>query len=342
MLFEIFFTFITACAVIALSILLAPKFGLIDHPHEARKKHITPTPTSGGLAIFLTIIFSLTYYHFDLLDSYFYLLLATGACVVIGVIDDIFHIRALVKMLLQILIVSIFVILSGLKIHYLGDLFGFGAVGTRWVAIPFTIFCMVVLMNAINWIDGMDGLSGGILFIIFAMLLLVAGNSIIAPIILTVMVVIFAFLLFNMRWPWLKKAKIFMGDAGSLGLGFVLAWVVIYLTQIDAVKEIPPMVAVWIISYPCFDMISSVLNRIVDKKPIYSADNLHAHFIIKQKFNLSVAMTSYLLILLATIYGGLGLILYYILKMPEFMLLINWLLVAMLHFLVIRKFAKSF
>ncbi len=339
MILEVLIILVAMVAFIHFGQRVAPYIGLIDHPSEARKKHKNATPAIGGAVIFIVFTLSLLIFLPMLSNIYSTLLAGMGAYVVLGVRDDIKHIRAHKKMLLQIVIALFFVAGAKMEIHLLGNIFGMGDIGTRWAAFPFTVLCIIVLINAINWIDGLDGLAGGVLFSILGLLFYSTYGSVITPIIIILMATIAGFLLFNIRTMFRAKAAIFLGDAGSLGLGFALSWIVIYLTQIEVTHQLTPMVAVWIISYPIFDMISSMINRTLNKTPLHSADNMHMHFLI-QNLGISVQNSSYILITTSTLYGLIGIFAHRF-GLPEFGLTFLWCVTLCIHFGVFRWLSIS-
>jgi len=313
---------------------MAPYLGLLDRPLEDRKKHIRVTPTVGGIVIFTTLCLSL--WLFSGLSFSFFMPLLAGMAgyIAIGVYDDIKHIRPLIKMAWQVAVAIVFVLVTGVKITYLGEIFGLGPLGTGLFAIPFTILCIVALINAFNWIDGLDGLAGGCILGMLVLLIYATPKTTMSPVLIISSATIFGFLMFNMRSHWRKHALVFLGDAGSLSLGFMLSCLVIFLTQDKSTGVLSPIVAAWIISYPIFDMVSCMLNRKLAKKSIYQADNMHAHFLL-QTLGCSPKTTSYILVAVSFLYGAVG-VLGDQIGIPEVGLAVMWGLGLALHFWVVR------
>jgi len=225
----LFFLPLLALACVALlipvAIRLAPALKLIDAP-QGRKHHEGDIPLVGGIIIFPVFIMCALLAGFSWgthwpLYSAIALLLFTGA------VDDKVHIHPMLKFFIQFCAAGLIVIPGGAQIHQLGDLFGLGLVGLDFLSLPFSIAAVVLLINAVNLMDGLDGLAAGFSAMAFAWMAVgfwlvgyVAGFLIIAILVGAII----GFLIYNMRHPWRKKASLFLGDAGSLCLGLCLAW----------------------------------------------------------------------------------------------------------------------
>ena len=237
---------------------------LVDLPDKSRKFHIRATPLTGGLAILISaLVTGEVYINLNDLrgfipDFTYYLVISSIALVFIFLIDDIKGIKASVRILLQIAL-SLFMILStDVYVSNLGNIFGFGDIYLGSFGIPFTIFCVVGLMNAFNMIDGINGLCAGcamtaLLFIGFStgliydsMLVLLIGAMI-------------GFLFFNLRIVG-KKRAVFLGDHGSNMIGFWVAWSAIYASQTEIYK-IEPITLVWFVAIPILDCIGLIVSR---------------------------------------------------------------------------------
>ena len=147
---------------------------------------------------------------------------------------------------------------------------------------PFTVFATVGIINAINMIDGADGLAGLLVFSALLMLTAAAvysGNVVIAERTIIMAGAVGAFLFYNMRFPWRNGASVFMGNAGSAFLGFVIAWISFRLTQGPS-HPVSPVLALWFVPIPIMDCLVLVLRRLRLKKSPFIADRNHIHHLM--------------------------------------------------------------
>jgi UDP-GlcNAc:undecaprenyl-phosphate GlcNAc-1-phosphate transferase len=256
------------------------RVGLIDHP-GGRKRHEGAVPLIGGPAMFAGFGFG----ALILLDSLFpyrALFAALGLLVVVGVMDDLHDLEPYKKLLVQI-VAALFMASWGLvSITQLGDLFGFGPMGLRGWSIPFTVVCVLGIINAVNMTDGADGLAGGLAFVsamFFGASALVLGHTASASLLFVMAAAIAGFLFFNMRLPWRPRAVIFMGDSGSMMLGLFLTWFSIELTQ-GGDERLPPIVAVWFLAVPILDMGLVTIKRLFKGVSPFRAGRDHLHYVL--------------------------------------------------------------
>lgn len=249
---------------------LASKIGAIDKPNE-RKVHSKVMPRIGGLAIFLGVVagyFTGGLHHQNLTA----ITLGAFIVVIVGVLDDIRELSAKVKLVGQLL-AAILVAVSGLTIDHLSIPF----IGNFELGIwsyPLTILWIVGIMNAINLIDGLDGLSAGISAIVIATIAILAGiNGKMLILMISVILLgsIIGFLFYNF-YP----AKIFMGDSGSLFLGYSIS-ILSLLGLYKSVTLFSFLVPIIILGVPVFDTTFAIIRRIVNKKPILAPDKAHLH-----------------------------------------------------------------
>lgn len=274
---QIFFIFVTALFA---SLTIVPflrrwalERGEVDHP-DGRKIHSRATPRLGGIAIFLAALFAMLV-HVDP-EPEVRGILAGGLVVFLtGLVDDLNRLSPRYKFLGQVGGCLIAMVVGKLYITSLGDLFGTGPVILPfWLAIPFTVFAVVGVINAINLIDGLDGLAGGISVIALASFLILAlqdGNQNVMFFCTAGLGAIFGFLKYNF-FP----ARIFMGDTGSLTVGFLLAFLAIALTQ-HAGNRVQPLIPVLILGLPILDTIRVMTTRILQKTSPFIADRTHLH-----------------------------------------------------------------
>lgn len=266
----------------------AIKVGAVDVPN-ARKVHTRIMPRMGGLAIYAAFVLTLLGFMLVAPDTLFgsarsaslvKSLLAGGTIIVlIGALDDRFELSAKVKLVGQILAACVVVFGFGLKVDFINVPFGDQYVNfDAWIAIPVTIFWIVGVTNAINLIDGLDGLAAGVSGISIATLLVMAvimGNPAVILLCSILLGCVIGFLFFNFH-----PARIFMGDSGSLFLGFSLAVIsLLGFKQVAIVSFITPLL---IIGVPLSDTFFAIVRRALQKKPIFAPDKGHLHHCLRE------------------------------------------------------------
>lgn len=255
----------------------APRLNLLDFP-KGRKDHAHPTPIIGGLAMvagFLLVMALVVPRH--AMNSMTSFAAASLLLVGVGLYDDRFDLRWYWRVLAQVVAALIMIYGAGVRVENLGGVFGMSDLG--WISVPFTVFATVGIINAVNMVDGADGLAGslvGACLVMLAAAAVYAGNSSLANISLVVAGVVVAFLLYNMRFPWQRRAKTFMGNAGSAWLGLVVAWVVFRLTQ-NAGHPVNPVLALWLIPIPVMDCLVLTVRRTREGRSPFAAGRDHIH-----------------------------------------------------------------
>lgn len=250
------------------------KVGAVDAPN-ARKVHTRIMPRLGGLAIYLAFIgallIALPMASGEKPHVIWGVLLGGTLVTLVGALDDRFDLPPMVKLLGQIAAAGV-VVSFGVKVEFVTIPFGDGA-SMGWLSVPLTIFWIVGVTNAINLIDGLDGLAAGVSAIatgtIFVLALMM-GNVTVAVLSAVLLGSIIGFLFFNFH-----PAKIFMGDSGALFLGFSLAALsVLGFKQATLVSFIVP---IFILGVPLSDTFFAIVRRVMNKKPISAADKNHLH-----------------------------------------------------------------
>lgn len=247
--------------------------GAVDLPDE-RKVHSRAVPRIGGVAIGMAWLFSLLVYV-DMTREVRGILAGSLVVFCIGLIDDLYGLTPKRKFMGQIVACLVTMAVGKLYIHQLGDLFGTGTlVIPLWLAIPFTVIAVVGVVNAFNLMDGLDGLAGGISSIAlsaFLILGLLNGNHLVVAMCAALLGGIFGFLKYN-----LYPARIFMGDTGSLMVGFIIAFLAVRLTQSQG-SGIQPLVPVLILGLPIADTFRVMGRRLLQRKSPFSPDRIHVH-----------------------------------------------------------------
>jgi len=239
---------------------------LLDVPND-RSSHKLATPKVGGIAIFAIFCLSIFIYPSFLLNHYLSML-AILLIFIVGFFDDLLELTPYPKFAV-IIVSSILIILDGYTINSLGTYFSV-TTSLGILSIPFTIFAVVGFTNALNLIDGLDGLAGSVSLVIllgFIYLGVIHDDSIILYLSSILAIGISIFLLFN-----LHPAKIFLGDNGALFIGFIIAMVAIKLLD-----YISPTSVFFLTGIPILDTLFVMVNRIKNKKSPFLADKTHLH-----------------------------------------------------------------
>ncbi len=253
---------------------IANRIGLVDHPNE-RKIHRVPKPLVGGIGIVISATFSsLLFVPIEGLRGFF---AGLAVLLLVGFFDDFLEIGHRKKFLAQIIATSLLMFLSNVHLTDFGNLLGFGDIvvpGVGWLVWIVTVFCVVGVTNALNMIDGLDGLAGGVSFVAFvsfAVLSSCIGDSSLVLLNLAIAGAVLGFL----RYNW-SPAILFMGDAGSLCLGFALSFMAISLTQ-SGDANIPPVIVLLVLAVPIADTLTVMIKRIVAGKSPFMPDKTHLH-----------------------------------------------------------------
>ena len=279
---------------------LAHKIGAIDVPKDDRRVHSKPIPRLGGIAIFGGF-FLVSVNVLPLTREMFGFFLASLIIIVMGVLDDTRGLGAKTKLLVQILC-AVIVYFFGVKIEFLTNPFDkeIGMMYLGMWGLPLTVFWIVGITNTVNLIDGLDGLAAGISAISAITLSLVAymANDISSTILLVALAGgAIGFLPFNFN-----PAKIFMGDTGSLFLGFALS-VISIEAAIKSAATLAVVVPILALGIPIFDTTFAIIRRANAGRPIMEADKGHLHHRLLSK-GLSQKQTVIALYLISCILGA--------------------------------------
>jgi UDP-GlcNAc:undecaprenyl-phosphate GlcNAc-1-phosphate transferase len=272
--------FIVALIVCALLILLlrkvAEEWGMLDHP-DARKRHACPIPTVGGLAMFIAVLLAVQF-GTQLTYPEKILLVCAGALVGLGMLDDKRNLPVSWRLMAQVTLAAIVVTGAEGTVSYIGSLFGI-PIHLGLLAIPLSLFAFVGGINAINMIDGADGLAGSMALVTTLGVVILsefADLDVPPDLPLALLGALAGFLMFNSR-VFVKRAWVFMGDAGSMWLGLVLGWFMAKMCQ----QHSDPGVIFWIFGLPLIDTLAVMLRRMRSRKSPFKADRTHLHHILE-------------------------------------------------------------
>lgn len=275
------FTFLVVAALVPASLPLARRWGLVDHP-GGRKQHNGAIPVTGGAVILLAMLASYGLFEADWNLRKAAFIGGALMLVVVGQLDDKYDLRWTWRIAAQALVAVLLALLAGVSAHNLQDVFGFAAANIGLLSLPFTVFVVVGIINALNMADGVDGLAGSLALVslaLFTGFALYAGDLFLAERLLTLGGAVMGFLLWNKRSPWLPQAKVFLGNGGSMLLGFILAWAALRLTQ-NPEHPVSPVLGPWTLALPLIDCVVLMLRRMRTGKSPFRADRNHMHHLL--------------------------------------------------------------
>ena len=271
----------------------ASTLGIIDIPNE-RSSHKVEIARSGGIGFFFAVVVVFPFFHLDLLLLHIWTYLAILFVFFIGLLDDRHNAAPSAKFFI-IIIATFLLYFDGIVINNIGIFFGV-PISLGWFALPFTIFAVVGFTNALNLIDGIDGLSSTLSIIILGALGIVGylySDFFMLITSLTFIVALLAFLVFN----W-HPASIFMGDSGSLTLGFIIS-----LLSIKALNYIPAVSILFLAAIPILDTLYVIIRRKINKRSAFAPDKCHIHHIVNVFMRDNVKSTVFTLGLIQFIYA---------------------------------------
>lgn len=255
--------------LVSIVIKFSSKIGMLDIPND-RSSHVAPTPRGAGVAMFFGYMIVLVLFHTSFVINYIGFFLALSLIFGIGVYDDNKGVSPKLKFIFIILAALLIFFINDFQIDTLGKWFGV-EINIHWlIALPITIFAIVGFTNALNLLDGLDGLAGSvslIIFISFAYIGYIYNDSFIATISIMMIVSLVGFLFFN----W-NPASIFMGDSGSLVLGFTIASVAIQAIDYISVTSVLLLTAL-----PIVDTLVVMTRRMQRGLSPFNPDKTHIH-----------------------------------------------------------------
>ena len=296
LLFGFLFAVSLGMVIIPRILVISHKKRLYDVP-DARKVHTMPVPRLGGLSFFPVILMSMflvigfrLYFwdmdtsslSFNMLYEYLFLFVGMTLLYLVGVCDDLVGVGYRYKFAVQIA-AALLLVLSGNWFDSLGGLFGIYSV-PAWIGMPFTVFIVVYITNAINLIDGIDGLASGLCCIalsVLSVIFFLRGQYVYALLAICTLDILMPFWCYNVFGNANRGHKLFMGDAGSLTLGYVISFLIIHMSVTNEVSPTlsnPYMVIAFsTVLVPLLDVIRVVLHRLREHKNPFLPDKNHFH-----------------------------------------------------------------
>lgn len=274
-------TFISSLIVVPIAKVVAIHINAMDEPNE-RKIHKVPMPRLGGLGIYISFLFGYILYG-DITTQMISILIGSFLLLLIGIIDDINSVKARYKLLVQTVAALIVVIYGQIYFTEI-TIFGLCITFPKIIAYILSTFFIVAITNAINLIDGLDGLAGGISSIYFLTIAIIAfilnrlgGLDIILCLLMLGSTL--GFLVYNF-----PPAKIFMGDSGSLFLGFMISVIALLGFKVTTITSL--FIPILVLSIPIFDTLLAILRRFIKGQNIGRADKEHFHHqLLKMRYS---------------------------------------------------------
>ncbi|MBQ2004462.1 MAG: undecaprenyl/decaprenyl-phosphate alpha-N-acetylglucosaminyl 1-phosphate transferase [Peptococcaceae bacterium] len=250
---------------------LAIKIGAVDKPNE-RKVHTKIMPRMGGLAIYLSF-FAVLFLSHEMTMQHIGLLTGGTVLVLVGIIDDKTDMPAKIKLLGQIFAACI-VVAAGVRVEFMTNFILGGVFPLYIFSVPFTVLWIVAITNAVNLIDGLDGLAAGTSIIAAATMAIsgyATGQTEMASMALILIGASLGFLKYNFH-----PAKIFMGDTGSMFLGYNLSVLAImgFTKSFTVLSLVTPIL---VLAIPILDTLFAIIRRKMNNKPIFKPDKNHLH-----------------------------------------------------------------
>ncbi|EJZ1570660.1 UDP-N-acetylglucosamine--undecaprenyl-phosphate N-acetylglucosaminephosphotransferase [Salmonella enterica] len=332
---ELISIFLFTTIFIFLARKVAIKIGLVDKPNF-RKRHQGVIPLVGGISVFAGICFMFgpSDYYIPHLSLY---LICAGVLVFVGAMDDRFDISVKIRAVVQAVIAVVMMVIAKLHLGSLGYIFG------PWELVlgPFgyflTLFAVWAAINAFNMVDGIDGLLGGLSSVSFAAMGLILwfdGQTSLAMWCFAMIAAILPYIMLNLGILG-RRYKVFMGDAGSTLIGFTVIWLLLETTQ-GKTHSISPVTALWIIAIPLMDMVAIMYRRLRKGMSPFSPDRQHIHHLV-MRAGFTSRQAFVLITLAAAILAGVGVTAEYSHFVPEWVMLVLFLLAFFLYGYCIKR-----
>lgn len=284
---------------------VARTIGLVDKPNE-RKHHKGAVPLVGGISIFLSIAQFLTAKPEVIPNSFLFLCCLT-VLIVVGALDDKFDISFKIRLTVQALLSISMMVFADLQLDNIGNIFGTGELHFGILSSVVTTFAVIGAINAFNMVDGIDGLLGGLAIVTFAgiaVLLNIENKYGLAYLCIVFIAAIVPYICMNLG-IFGRERKVFMGDAGSMMIGFTVIWLLLGASQEHSTNSIRPVTALWLIAVPLMDMTAIMIRRVKRGHSPFKPDREHLHHIF-QRLGLSPRQTLFVICSFASLLASFG------------------------------------
>ncbi len=276
------------------------KLNFVDLPNK-RKIHSEATAFTGGIIISVILLIALQLFDlFNYLNKSLNLILSMAFLIsLVGLVDDKYNLNAGGKLSLQIIPTFYLVVFENLALYHIGDYNYFNLKLGAFV-IPFTIICVLFLTNAFNYFDGLDGTLSLVSISVLLILLFLVSDQNFKFFLITIIIPITIFLFFN--FSFFKLPKLFLGDNGSLLIGFIISFILIYLGKKNLVH---PILLAWSVVIFVYEFLSINIIRLKNNQDPFKAGQDHLHHILFKK-NHSIFKTNLFIVMTNSILFALG------------------------------------
>ncbi|PCE67624.1 undecaprenyl-phosphate alpha-N-acetylglucosaminyl 1-phosphate transferase [Salinivibrio sp. YCSC6] len=297
--------FVLSTCVLFLMRRFARIVGLVDKPN-VRKLHSGAVPLVGGISICITLLYFL-WDNADLIPHTDLYSLSILVLVIIGALDDKFDISYKIRFFVQALLSIAMVEVGNIELSTIGNILGTGNINLGIAGYIITVFAVIGAINAFNMVDGIDGLLGGLSIVTFAgiaFMMTTVNHYDLAYLSIAIIVAMTPYILFNLGLLG-RKRKVFMGDAGSMVIGFTIVWFLLLSSQTGQQASIRPVTCLWLIAIPLMDMTAIMIRRIRRGHSPFKPDREHLHHIF-QRLGLSSKQTLLVICGFAALFAGFG------------------------------------
>lgn len=305
------------------------KLNLLDLPNK-RKRHSKPTAFTGGLIISFVYVFSILLFNVNNVNLN--AILAVGFLIsIVGLIDDKYNLSISGKLSLQIIPIVYLIIIENLNLIQLGD-YNYFKLELNSFSMPFTLLAVMFLINSFNYFDGLDGTLSFTTVSTLVILYYLLPDHYTKLFLITILIPLLLFLLFN--FSILKLPKLFLGDSGSLLLGFIVSFTLIFIANQNLIH---PILLAWSVSIFVYEFLSINFIRLQNNKNVFTAGLDHLHHILFKK-NKSIFLTNFLISITNIILFSIGYISFKILS--PFISLILFIICFIFFYFLRNKFNK--
>ena len=305
MILQLIFTFFFSLISLFVFRKIAKEIGLVDKPN-LRKHHEGTVPLVGGIAVFCSIVQFISYNPDIILYSNLFLA-SIAVLIIIGAFDDKYDISFKFRLVVQTALTIIMMYITGLELNTIGNILSIGELEFGPLAPVVTVLGVLGAINAFNMVDGIDGLLGGLSIVTFTGLaaILHLNNQPNLVLLCTVIIVsIIPYVLMNLGVLG-RKRRVFMGDAGSMMIGFTIIWLLLSATQNSNTEIMRPVTGLWLIALPLMDMTVVMARRIIQGRSPFRPDRDHLHHLCL-RLGLTNINTLIVICTVATLFAGFG------------------------------------
>jgi len=333
---ELTFIFFFSFASLFLLRKIAKHIGLVDKPN-LRKHHEGTVPLIGGIAVFVTLA-QYIYTHPNIIPHSELYLASIAILTIIGAFDDKYDVSFKFRLIVQTLLTIIMIYITGLELNTIGNILSIGELEFGPLAPVVTVLGVLGAINAFNMVDGIDGLLGGLSIVTFTGLaaILHFNNQPNLVLLCTVIIVsIIPYVLMNLGILG-RKRRVFMGDAGSMMIGFTIIWLLLSASQNSDANIMRPVTGLWLIAIPLMDMIVVMARRIKQRRSPFRPDRDHLHHLCL-RLGLTNIHTLLMICSMATLFAGFGII-GEIYQIPEAIMFMSFLVTFCVYALLLLKY----